>query len=797
MEISGIDAEYIVSNLLQIEQRPLLALQARQNTAKLAADALARLKTSVDAFRGAAAKLADIASFNRYATSVSHSDVVAASVSGTAVAGTLTFTVDRLAQAHGLRSVGTVASSSVAITTASHIAVAAGTGKLGVATVSAGAGLEAGSVKLEVVQASSAASVAGTTALATSTIVDGSNDTLEITVNGVARTVTLAHGTYDRAGLAAAVQGGVNASGGGASATVTASGAIAIATHREGSSATLEVTGGSALASLQLAVSGSPQAGVDAVVEVGGNQTVVGLAQAGQAVAVDTGNGTLDITLSGGLRVGSVDVKVVSTGDRSLAAVAAAITSANAGVTAAAVDTGAGGWRLQLTAKATGAAGQIAIDPAAFDAVGGLIETSAAQNAQITIGSGPGAYQIEASGNTFTNVLGGVTLTAKAASTTPVTVSVARNDDAAAADIGALVSAANTLLAEIKVQTRYDAATRTSGALAGNGAVRQLADQIRQALGAPVGGMASSLPSRVGIQIGKDGSFSFDKATFMAAAAEDPDVVARLFSRSGTDSGDAVFAAAAAETAAGSYDVVVTTAATRASTGTLFDGGASSNARIGVRVGSLTALVDVTAGQSAGEIAGSLNAAFAQAGLGVVAEVDGGGLRIRAQQWGAAGDFELNDDVLGAGDWVAQQGTDVAGTIDGVLAVGTGRRLSLLALADSPAAGLAIDVAEGATGALGQVEYRPGIAARIVEVATRITRSDKGTLTSAVDAAGKRVADFNDQITRFEDRLVVKEATLRRQWANVQTLLGSLQNQQQWITGQLAGLSNNWASSSK
>lgn len=795
MEISGIDAEYIVTSLMQIEQRPLLALQARQDAAKVAADALARLKTSVEAFRVAAAKLADAGSFDRYAATVSHPDVVSATVSGSASAGALTFTVDRLATAHGLRSVGAVASSSVAVTTASHLAVAAGTVRLGIGSVSAGPGLGAGSIAVEVVQASAAAGVTGAAPLSTSTLIDASNDTLEVTIEGVARSVSIAHGTYDRDALVAAVQAGIDAAGGGATVALSTTGALSISTRSEGSGATIEITGGSALASLQLSPTGT-RTGVDGVVRVGANETTIAYAADGETVAIDTGAGTLGLTLSGGLRVGSVDVKVVSTGDRSLAAVAAAITSANAGVNAAAVDTGAGGWRLQLTARATGDAGQIAIDPAAFDAVGGLIETSAAQNAQITIGSGPGAYQVEASGNTFVNVVGGVTLTAKAASTAPVAVTVSRNDDAVAADVAAIVSAANTLLAEIKVQTRYDATTRSSGALAGNAAVRQLADQIRQALGAPVGTGPTSLASRVGIQIGKDGSFTFDKATFMAAIAEDPEGVARLFGRGGTTSGDAVFASASAETASGSYEVVVTTPATRATSGALFIGGAAADVRIGVRAGSTTALVDITAGQGPADIAAQLNAAFAQAGLAAVAEVDGGGVRIRAQDWGSAGNFELNEDVLGAGDWVLHEGSDVAGTIDGVAAVGAGRRLSLLTLADSPAAGLAVEVAEGVAGAIGQVEYRAGFAARVVEVATRITHADTGTLTSAVAAAAKRVTDFNEQITRFEDRLLVKEATLRRQWANVQTLLGALQNQQQWIAGQLAGLSNNWASRS-
>lgn len=796
MEISGIDAEFIVTNLMQIEQRPLLALQARQDKAKAAADALTRLKTSVDAFRVAASKLADASSLNRYAASVSHADIVAASVNGSASAGALTFTVDRLAAAHGLRSVGAVASSSVAVTTASHIAVAAGTTQLGIGSVAAGPGLGAGTVSLEVVQASTAASVTGASGLAASTLIDASNDTIEVTVDGVALSVAIAHGTYDREGLVAAVQTGIDGAGGGATASLTGGGSIVLATRSEGSAATIELTGGSALSSLQLAPTG-PRAGADGVVRVGTHETTVTHAAAGETVAVDTGDGTLNITLAGGLRAGSTDVEVVATGDRSLAAVAAAITSANAGVSAAAVDTGAGGWHLQLTARSTGDAGQIAIDPAAFDAVGGLIETSAAQNAQITIGSGPGAYHVEASGNTFVNVVGGVTLTAKSTSTTPVTVTVARNDDAAANDLAALVSAANTLLAEIKVQTRYDATTRVAGVLSGNATVRQLADEVRQALGAPVAGLPNGgLASTIGIELGKEGSFAFDRSKFMEAVAADPDAVARLLGRGGTSVGDVVFASATASTAAGAYDVVVTTPATRAASDHLFVGGASTDTRLGVRIGSLTAHVDVLSGQSTTEIAANLNAAFAETGLDVVAETDGAGVRIRAQQWGSAGDFELNDDVLGAGEWTEQVGTDVAGTIDGAVATGVGRKLSLPGTASSPAAGLALEVAEGASGALGAVEYRPGIAARVVEVATDITRADRGVLTNAISAAGKRVTEFNDQITRFEDRLIVKEATLRRQWANVQTLLGSLQNQQQWITGQLAGLSNNWASRS-
>ena len=225
----------------------------------------------------------------------------------------------------------------------------------------------------------------------------------------------------------------------------------------------MQITGGTALVDTGLATQPSPVTGVDGIIDVDGTITTVTHAESGQAVAVDTGSGTLDVTLSGGLRVGDTTVKTVSTGTRTLADVAAAINGANGGVSAAAVKVSDDAWRLQLSSRTTGDAGRIAVDTSVFTGLGGMIESSAAQNAQITIGSGPGAYQVEAAGNTFSNVMGGVSLTAKSVSATAVTVDVTRNDDSVATDIANLVGAANTILADIKVQTRFDSDHRHLG----------------------------------------------------------------------------------------------------------------------------------------------------------------------------------------------------------------------------------------------------------------------------------------------------------------------------------------------
>ena len=246
MEISGFDADSIVTQLMQLERIPLTALQSRKDAAKSASDAITKIRSSLDAFRLAAAKLADVSTFDRFKTAVSHSDIAAASVSGTASSGSLTFTVDRLAQAHGLRSIGTVATDTTAVTTAAFVSVAAGTRSVGIDTVSAGRGLDAGTSVLEITQASAGATTTGSP-VASSTVIGPGNDTIDITVNGSARTVTIAAGTYSADQLTTAVQSAFDASGGGVTATLDTAGALQLTTTREGSAATLQSTGGTAL----------------------------------------------------------------------------------------------------------------------------------------------------------------------------------------------------------------------------------------------------------------------------------------------------------------------------------------------------------------------------------------------------------------------------------------------------------------------------------------------------------------------------------------------------------------------
>ena len=240
-------------------------------------------------------------------------------------------------------------------------------------------------------------------------------------------------------------------------------------------------------------------------------------------------------------------MKQVTASSSSLADVAAAINKAGVGVTATRVaagldpSTGEKLYRLQLSSTTTGAAGSFTAyrgataDVQAGTATNLLTEPGAAQvrqaqDAQITLWSGTGAAQsVTSSTNTFADVLPGVTVTVSAASTTPVTLTVARDDKSISDVANSLITSLNDIFALIAtkqaVSTTTDAAggtVVTAGTFTGDSTVRDANQKLLDAASAPIDGIS---PSTYGISITSDGNMTFDADKFKAALAADPEKV--------------------------------------------------------------------------------------------------------------------------------------------------------------------------------------------------------------------------------------------------------------------------------
>ncbi len=101
---SGLDVTGIVSQLMEVEQQPLVRLNQKEAQAQAQISAYGALKSGLSSLQTAVEKLQDAATFQATKASSSDSDIFTASSDTDAVASSYNVTVNRLAQQHKLGS---------------------------------------------------------------------------------------------------------------------------------------------------------------------------------------------------------------------------------------------------------------------------------------------------------------------------------------------------------------------------------------------------------------------------------------------------------------------------------------------------------------------------------------------------------------------------------------------------------------------------------------------------------------------------------------------------------------------
>jgi flagellar hook-associated protein 2 len=256
-----------------------------------------------------------------------------------------------------------------------------------------------------------------------------------------------------------------------------------------------------ALAAAQSTATATSYASADAVLGEGSLHIQLG-SWAGGSFAPKSGATAVDIT--------------IGPGAKTLAQVRDAINNANAGVSAS-VLTDSTGTRLVLRSSATGEVngfqigvtdtGGGGLSALAYDPAGTSAMTLArpASDAIATIDNLP----VRSASNTLAGVIDGVTLTLSKVTTAPVQVTASNDQEAIKKQITAFVTAYNDVNSLLASQTKYDAASKTAGALQGDSAAWGLRTQLRNMLGATTG--ASSTFGRlsdIGFDVKSDGSIS-------------------------------------------------------------------------------------------------------------------------------------------------------------------------------------------------------------------------------------------------------------------------------------------------
>jgi flagellar hook-associated protein 2 len=671
--------------------------------------------------------------------------------------------------------------------------------------------------------------------------VDASAGSYALTVNGVQIGAADAADAGGGLGLtAAAIDGALTGSTATtnalAAAGITYSGSAAAGTLQffaaDGANlAVKETVGGTVTGGL--AGAGNPNAGSNltasagvtlasgsaAPIAIGGSAPGAAGFTAGSAGSYLNGAFTQD----GARASGSV---TLNAGDQSLTGIRDAINKAKLGVSASIVSDGsATPYHLVLTSDSTGASASMKIgvagdgtnppDPALAALLGydpggaqGLRQTSAAQSSKLNVNG----IEVSSDSNNVGEAIQGVTLSIADLGSTSLTVS--RDTKAVTDGVNAFVKAYNDLNKTIAGLTSYSADTKAAGALQGDATVRSIQSTLRRALGVSLddGGKLTSL-SQVGIAFQKDGSLTADSTKLNKAISDNFSDFGQLFAALGTATDGLVsFSASSAATKPGTYAVNVSALATQGRlAGAAPLTGSTTIAPNTTWSVTLNQTDPTTASKvqsialPAGtydnnQLAAMLRAAingnttFSGAGDAVETSVDATGtLTLSSSRYGAASNIALTaltgSPVSGIfGGATPAVGTDIAGTIGGVAATGSGQTLS--GAPGSAADGMKLAITGGAIGERGTVTFSQGYAYQLNNLAASFIGTS-GLITGKSDGINVSIKDVATRKDAFNTRLADIEKRYRAQFTALDTMLASMQSTSSYLTQQLASLAAN------
>ena len=492
------------------------------------------------------------------------------------------------------------------------------------------------------------------------------------------------------------------------------------------------------------------------------------------------------------------------------------------GVQASIVNDG-NGYRLLLTSENTGAKNSMQItvtsdgdgddndnsglSQLAFNASAqtSVAETVAAQDAALSING----LDITRETNTVSGAISGVTLDLlKAEVGSLVKFNVSENTQPAKKSIDEFVLNFNDLVTNMNSLTAYDAETGSAGILIGDFTVRSLSDQLRSVISDTVSQLSGDLRTLADLGIttnSSTGTLDVDETILNDALSNFPEQVEALFGRQGRLSDNEInYISGTGDTSPGSYSVDITTLATQGG----FNGTTVNSLIIDSTNDNFTLKVDGATSSSItlaqGTYAdGDVLAAHIQAQINDDDTLKGAGASVSVVYDSVNNEFDITSTKYGSesnveftvidtntsndlGFSVASgtSGVDVAGTINGIAATGSGRQLT----SDSgESKGLVLEVVGGITGSRGTVSYSQGLGFSIDDILNNFLGSG-GLIASREDGLNGTLEDIADQRVNLNVRLESLESRLIKQFAALDILIAQFNQTSSFLSQQLANL---------
>lgn len=408
--------------------------------------------------------------------------------------------------------------------------------------------------------------------------------------------------------------------------------------------------------------------------------------------------------------------------------------------------------------------------------------------------------------NEVTTVLPGASFTLKKADPTKeITLSLNADTSKVKDSLQSLVDAYNNLNSYIRQNTQFDADSLSGGPLLGDSTTAQLQSSITSVLFNNVGTGDVRNLADLGVLFDSEGALKLDTTRLNAVLAEDPGAVQRILADTGsTSTSQLVYvngSSKAKSSGSAGYEVNITQAATQSR---VEAGMAPADPNVGGEVitfsgslfGSSSFTVTSGVGDSLQDLADKVNQ-NANLKDRLTASVEGGKLVFVSKNFGASTAFEIksnlaaadNNSGLGTTGGTATAGLNIAGTINGEAATGSGQFL-IGNEGNTNTEGLQIQYTGSATGLVGSVNFTSGLSQRITSVLSSFTDSVDGILTANDNSIKDQIKDFDVRLEELADQLQLREAFLRQRFAVMEQAIASLNAQQSQIGAITSGFGN-------
>nr|WP_308605911.1 flagellar filament capping protein FliD [Massilia sp. DJPM01] len=179
--------------------------------------------------------------------------------------------------------------------------------------------------------------------------------------------------------------------------------------------------------------------------------------------------------------------------------------------------------------------------------------------------------------------------------------------------------------------------------------------------------------------------------------------------------------------------------------------------------------------------------ASATSGTGVTVKQDSGIFTITSNKYGSTSKISLSGSGASAllGTPTVVDGLDVAGTIGGALATGSGQNLT--GDVGSASSGIQVQITGGVIGERGSVNISKGVGAQFTELIDSFLNA-KGTIPGKNAGINASLADIAKQRAALNVRLTQTEKDLRRQYSTLDVTLSGMSSTSNFLAQQLASL---------